>query len=145
MEKWAWKENQEDGDGEAWLTSGPISFGEGRRWSTQKEELCLAAHGSGQGAAVGILQDLLRALALVRYSQCQALPMLWADRKPHWQLHWSLCNLQQRGRYPLALCEHSQALQDVLKLQLTSVAGHQVLRDFFNSGFGLLSVLMCKY
>lgn len=32
------------------------------------------AHGSGQGAAIGISQNLLGALAVMKYSQCQALP-----------------------------------------------------------------------
>lgn len=118
-----------------------MSFGEGRKWSSQKEELCLAAHGSGQGAAVGISQNVLGALAVAKYSQCQAFGL----REPHWQLHWPLCNPQQRGKQPLALCEHSQDSQDVLKLQLTSVAEHQVLIDFFDSDFSLLGILMCKY
>lgn len=33
-----------------------------------------AVLGSGQGAAIGILQNLLGALAVVKYSQCHALP-----------------------------------------------------------------------
>lgn len=57
-----------------WLISGPISFSEGRRWSTQKEEVRLAVRGLGEGAAVGRLQSPLRALAVVRFSQSQPLP-----------------------------------------------------------------------
>lgn len=48
-----------------WLISGPISVREGRRWSTQKEEVPLAVCGSGEGATIGRLQSLLGALAVV--------------------------------------------------------------------------------
>lgn len=36
--------------------------------------MCLAVHGSGEGAAVGRSQSPLRAVAVVKFSQSQPLP-----------------------------------------------------------------------
>lgn len=125
-----------------WLVSGRISLREGKRWTTQKEEVRLAVRGSGKGVAIGRSQSPLRALSGGEVQPVLAPAKGFGLREGCTGSFTSLCTTPQQRH--VATGNVPKAYRMLWSSSWLLRQKHQVLNDFFTSGFVLLGILICK-